>query len=61
MNEKLTSYEKIRQCIVVKEPWTVDKGLMTPTLKVKRHAVEKKYQNVIEKTSGQTEHVVWEV
>jgi long-chain acyl-CoA synthetase len=32
-------YAKIRRVIVTREPWTVDNGLLTPTLKVKRSRV----------------------
>jgi long-chain acyl-CoA synthetase len=34
------SYEKIEKVILMKEDWTVDNGLLTPTLKVKRNRVE---------------------
>ena len=30
--------------IIVKEPWTVENGLTTPTLKIKRNQVDKKYE-----------------
>ncbi|MFW7377343.1 MAG: AMP-binding protein [Oligoflexus sp.] len=59
-NQSLSSYEKIRQCIVVKEPWTVDGGLMTPTLKVKRHEVEKLYSPILERTRIEQSQVIWE-
>jgi long-chain acyl-CoA synthetase len=30
------------------EPWTIDNGLLTPTLKLRRHAVERRYREQIE-------------
>ena len=30
--------------VVVKEAWTVENGLTTPTLKIKRNQVDKKYE-----------------
>jgi long-chain acyl-CoA synthetase len=40
LNPKLESHEKIAKAVVMKEDWSVDNGLMTPTLKVKRNRVE---------------------
>jgi long-chain acyl-CoA synthetase len=41
VNSSLERYEYIQKVIVMKEDWTLDNGLMTPTLKVKRNQVEK--------------------
>jgi long-chain acyl-CoA synthetase len=36
-------YAKVRRVILTREPWTVDNGLLTPTLKVKRAKVLEKF------------------
>ncbi|MCW8933735.1 MAG: long-chain fatty acid--CoA ligase [Gammaproteobacteria bacterium] len=41
-------YAKIRRAHITLEPWTVDDGLLTPTLKIKRPKVMKKFANEIE-------------
>jgi len=41
-------YAKIRRLLPVLEPWTVDNGLLTPTLKVKRARVMERYAERIE-------------
>jgi len=41
-------YAKIRRAHITLEPWTVDDGLLTPTLKVKRPKVMKKFAAEIE-------------
>lgn len=41
INARLNSYEQIKKVIVMRDDWTVENGLMTPTLKVKRNEVEK--------------------
>ncbi len=41
LNPSLESHERIEKVVVMKEDWTVDNGLLTPTLKVKRNQVEK--------------------
>jgi long-chain acyl-CoA synthetase len=37
--QEFPSYAKIRRVLLSLEPWTVDNGLLTPTLKVKRNKV----------------------
>ena len=43
VNPKLDSHEKIHNLVVVKEEWTVENKLLTPTMKIKRNAIEKLY------------------
>jgi long-chain acyl-CoA synthetase len=40
LNPSLEAFEKIAKVIIMEEDWTVDNGLLTPTLKVKRNRVE---------------------
>ncbi|MFT5164803.1 MAG: long-chain acyl-CoA synthetase [Saprospiraceae bacterium] len=48
LNEKVTSTEKVKQFVLLYEPWTVEAGEITPTLKLKRTAIAKKYQKEID-------------
>lgn len=41
VNPKLESYEKLEKAVIMKGEWTIENGLLTPTLKVKRNEVEK--------------------
>ncbi len=41
-------YAKIRRLTVLLEPWTIDNGMMTPTLKIKRAIVLKNYAKQVE-------------
>lgn len=45
---KLPSHEQIRDLRVLFEDFTMDNGLLTPTLKVKRREVEKRFGEVID-------------
>ncbi|MCK7580431.1 MAG: hypothetical protein MZV65_35480 [Chromatiales bacterium] len=36
-------YARIRHVLRVAEPWTVENGLLTPTLKLKRSEIEQRY------------------
>ncbi len=44
----LASYETIKKFHILKEPFTIESGELTPTLKVKRNVVEQKYKVLIE-------------
>ena len=41
INPSLEKHEKIEKAVVMKEDWSIENGLLTPTLKIKRHHVEK--------------------
>jgi long-chain acyl-CoA synthetase len=59
-NKGLGNHEKVKRCIIVKEPWTVEHGLLTPTLKIKRHMVEERYRPLLEEHKAASQQVIWE-
>ena len=48
VNAGLPAIERVRRFIVAREPFTTANGQMTPTLKVKRHAVRAMYGSALE-------------
>ena len=42
-------YAKIRRAALALEPWSVENGLLTPTLKVKRPQVVDRYREAIDR------------
>jgi long-chain acyl-CoA synthetase len=42
-------YAKIRRATLLLEPWSIDNGLMTPTMKIKRHQVLQQHSMAIER------------
>ena len=44
VNKEVPGYKRISTMVVVQEAWTVENGLTTPTLKIKRNQVDKKYE-----------------
>lgn len=48
LQRDLSPFERVRRFELIAEPFTVENGMMTPTLKVKRAVVEQKYGNLIE-------------
>jgi long-chain acyl-CoA synthetase len=43
VNKEIESYEQLEAAVVMNSDWTIDNGLLTPSLKVKRNEVEKLY------------------
>ncbi len=48
LNKSLASFEAIKKHAILDEPFTVDNGELTPTLKVKRKVVTQHYKELIE-------------
>ena len=55
-NEGLSSIEKIRKFIIAKEPFSTENGLLTPTMKVKRHKVVEIYGETLDDLYGSKTH-----
>ena len=49
INKSLSKIEKIKKFIIIKEQFTIENGMMTPTLKLKRYKIIKMYEKEIEK------------
>ena len=47
-NKSLTVIEKIKKFKVVKEEFTIENELLTPTMKIRRHKIKTKYKNILE-------------
>ncbi len=43
VNARLDPHEQLDTLVLIKTPWTVDNGFITPTFKVKRNRVEEVY------------------
>ncbi|WP_264403644.1 AMP-binding protein [Vibrio owensii] len=46
MNQELESHEQIKGVLMIKDPWSIENGVLTPTLKIKRHVLEQKYHEI---------------
>lgn len=59
MNQELESHEQIKGVLMIQDPWSIENGILTPTLKIKRHVLEQKYHE-IGHNWPKGEMVVWE-
>ncbi|WP_411031893.1 AMP-binding protein [Spongiimicrobium sp. 3-5] len=60
VNPSLEKHEKIEKIVVMKEDWTVENGLTTPTLKVKRSSIEKIHQSYYKSWFSEEELIIYE-
>jgi len=44
VNPLLKNYEHLKKVVIVQEDWTIENECLTPTMKIKRPSIEKKYQ-----------------
>ena len=59
INITLDPHEQMDSLILVTEPWSVDNGFITPTLKVKRNRIEEVYGTSFEVWSEARKPVIW--
>ena len=60
VNQGLATWERLHRLVVAREPWSVDNGCLTPTLKIKRNMIEAAYGARFEEWSERSEAVLWQ-
>jgi long-subunit acyl-CoA synthetase (AMP-forming) len=40
VNSQLADYEQLRMLVVTRDPWSIENGYLTPTMKIKRNRIE---------------------
>ncbi|HRJ29356.1 MAG TPA: AMP-binding protein [Cyclobacteriaceae bacterium] len=60
INPELESHEQVEKAVIMKDDWSVENNLLTPTLKVKRNEVEKIHLPHYPKWYNTDGKVVWE-
>jgi long-chain acyl-CoA synthetase len=60
VNTQLENYERVEKIVIMREPWSLDNGLLTPSLKLKRSELEKKYLPHYNSWFMHAEPIVWD-
>jgi long-chain acyl-CoA synthetase len=55
INQKLARFEKLKRVLLVPDEFTVDNGVLTPTLKVRRRVIEERYRGQIDELYAEAE------
>ncbi|HLL44166.1 MAG TPA: AMP-binding protein [Segetibacter sp.] len=58
INASLDTHEELEKVVVLSDEWTVENGLLTPTFKIKRKEIEKKYSPRYEEWYSRQEMIV---
>jgi long-chain acyl-CoA synthetase len=59
VNANVADYEQLRMIVVAREPWSIENGCLTPTMKIKRNRIEAAVGDKVEKWYGAKGPVVW--
>lgn len=60
VNSHLDQHEQLRFMVVCQQPWTADNGLLTPTLKVRRTALEQRFDSSFLAWEQAKSRVLWQ-
>jgi long-subunit acyl-CoA synthetase (AMP-forming) len=60
LNGTAEPHEKLAFLVVVKDPWTMENGMLTPTMKIRRNVIERAYQERMAEWAAVGRKVVWE-
>ncbi|HEY3592681.1 MAG TPA: AMP-binding protein, partial [Polyangiaceae bacterium] len=59
VNASLEPHERLAKIVIVPDTWSIEAGLMTPTLKLRRAILERKYEPWFESWFGASGVVIW--
>jgi long-chain acyl-CoA synthetase len=59
VNAGLISHEKLQMIVVAQEPWSIENGLLTPTMKIKRSRIENEVSTRVETWYSSNSKVQW--
>ena len=58
-NKGLADYEQMKMLVIAKEPWSIDNGCLTPTMKIKRNKIEALVEPNVDKWYADKGAVLW--
>ena len=60
VNSTLDGYKKIKKVVFVRDEWTPDNNLTTPTLKIKRAKIDEEFSKNYESWYNSSETIIWQ-
>ncbi len=59
VNRELADYERLKMLVVAREPWSIENGCLTPTMKIRRHRIETAIEPQLQAWYDSGDTVVW--
>ena len=59
VNAHSADYEQLKMLVISTEPWTIENGCLTPTMKIKRSRIEFNVQHQLDNWYAQSQNVIW--
>ena len=59
VNQGALAYERLEMLVVMREPWTIEEGLLTPTMKIRRSRIEASVESRVETWYASGDQVQW--
>ena len=60
VNEALEAHEKIEYFVILSDLWSMDNGMLTPTMKIKRNVIEARYAAEADAWAKLGQSVIWQ-
>jgi long-chain acyl-CoA synthetase len=60
VNGEISNYEQMQFFVIAKEPWSIENGMLTPTMKVKRAKIEEHVTPLLPAWFEAKKKVIWE-
>lgn len=59
VNRQLVAHERLRMLVIAEQPWSIENGCLTPTMKLKRSVVESRMTGLLDTWYARAEPVLW--
>lgn len=59
INPKMEPYKRVKKIIIMSEAWSVENGILTPTLKIKRNVLNQRFKDQFDNWYAESDAVLW--
>ena len=60
VNSSIPNYQRVSKIIVIDESWSVENGMLTPTLKVKRNVMNERFRDAMQDWQNASDSILFD-